>query len=141
LRLARERERLRIVGDQHGAPTWSFDLARMTAHIIAHFEQLTAQTKSSLADITLPASGIYHASGAGETTWHGFAAQAIAELQTHEPQTKLAIVEAIPTSEYPTPAKRPLNSRLDCSKLAYVLDWRMPDWRKSVSLAVADIIR
>jgi dTDP-4-dehydrorhamnose reductase len=141
LRLAREREHLRIVGDQQGAPTWSFDLARMTAHIVAHVEQLTAQTNSSLSDVTLPVSGIYHTSGAGETTWHGFAEQAIAELRAREPDTKLATVEAIPTSEYPTPAKRPLNSRLDCSKLAEVLDWRMPDWRQSVSLAVADLIR
>jgi dTDP-4-dehydrorhamnose reductase len=133
LKLAREREHLRIVGDQHGAPTWSFDLARMTAHVIARFEKLAAQSSSSLLEVTRPASGIYHASGAGETTWYGFAAQAIAELQALEPEAKLATVEPIPTADYPTPAKRPLNSRLNCSKLAKVLDWRMPDWRQSLS--------
>jgi len=139
LRLAREREHLRIVGDQHGAPTWSYDLARMAAHSIAHFEQLAEQTKSSLPEATLPVSGIYHASGAGETTWYGFAAQAIAELQELEPETKLATIEAIPTSEYPTPAKRPLNSRLDCSKLEEVLGWQMPDWRQSLSRVFAGL--
>jgi dTDP-4-dehydrorhamnose reductase len=133
LRLAREREHLRIVGDQYGAPTWSFDLARMTAHVVSHFEKLAAQSNSSLPEVTRPLGGIYHASGSGETTWCGFAAQAIAELQAREPATKLATVEPIPTAEYPTPAKRPLNSRLDCSKLAEVLDWRMPDWRQSLA--------
>jgi dTDP-4-dehydrorhamnose reductase len=139
LRLAREREHLRIVGDQHGAPTWSFDLARMTAHVVTHLEKLATQSNSSLPEVTLPVSGIYHASGAGETTWCGFAAQAIAELQTREPKSKLATVEPIPTAEYPTPAKRPLNSRLDCSKLAQTLDWRMPDWRQSLA-QVLDIL-
>ena len=133
LRLAREREHLRIVGDQHGAPTWSFDLARMTAHVVTNFENLATQSNSSLPEVTLPVSGIYHASGAGETTWCGFAAQAIAELQVREPESKLATVEPISTAEYPTPAKRPLNSRLNCAKLAQVLDWSMPDWQQSLA--------
>jgi dTDP-4-dehydrorhamnose reductase len=141
LKLAREREHLRIVGDQHGAPTWSYDLARMTAHVIEYFEQLAGESKSSLSEVTGSASGIYHASGAGETTWCGFAAHAVAELQTLEPETKLATLEAISTAEYPTPAKRPLNSRLDCLKLADVLGWRMPDWRESLSPVVANLAR
>jgi dTDP-4-dehydrorhamnose reductase len=141
LRLARERDHLRIVGDQHGAPTWSFDLARMTAHVITHTEKVATQSNSSLTEVTLPISGIYHASGSGETTWCGFAGQAIAELQAREPEIRLATVEAIPTSEYPTPAKRPLNSRLDCTKLANVLDWCMPDWRESLSNVLADLKR
>jgi dTDP-4-dehydrorhamnose reductase len=141
LRLARERDHLRIVGDQHGAPTWSFDLARMTAHVMTHFEKMAAQSNSSLPEVTLPMSGIYHASGAGETTWCGFAAQAIAELQTLEPETKFATVEAISTAEYPTPAKRPLSSRIDCTKLANAFDWHMPDWHESLSLAVAGLPR
>ncbi len=139
LRLAREREHLRIVGDQHGAPTWSFDLARMTAHVVTHFEKLAQQNSASLAEATQPASGIYHAGGSGETTWAGLAQQAIAELQAREPATRLATVEPIPTSEYPTPAKRPLNSRLNCTKLAEALDWRMPDWRESLTQVLADV--
>jgi dTDP-4-dehydrorhamnose reductase len=141
LRLAREREHLKIVTDQHGAPTWSFELARMTAHVMTRLEALSAERKCSLADAALPVSGIYHASGAGETTWCGFAAHAIAELQKLEPHIKLATVEPIPTSEYPTPAKRPLNSRLDCAKLDQTFDWQMPDWRDSVARVVADLPR
>jgi dTDP-4-dehydrorhamnose reductase len=141
LRLAREREHLKIVADQHGAPTWSFELARMTAHVMARLEALSAETKCSLSDAALPVNGIYHASGGGQTTWCGFAAQAIAELQKLEPQTTLASVEPIPTSEYPTPAKRPLNSRLDCSKLDQTFEWKMPDWSDSLTRVVAHLTR
>lgn len=141
LKLARERPHLRIVGDQHGAPTWSFDLARMTAHIIARFEALAAARTATLAEVTLPVSGIYHATGSGETTWHGFAAQAIADLQALEPTSTLATVEPITTSEYPTPATRPLNSCLDCTKLTRTLDFRMPDWRTSLALVIPALPR
>jgi dTDP-4-dehydrorhamnose reductase len=139
LRLAREREHLKIVADQHGAPTWSFELARMTEHVIGHVERLAAEAKCSLAEAALPLSGTYHASGAGQTTWHGFAVQAIAELQKLEPDTKLATVEAISTAEYPTPAKRPTNSLLDCSKLERVFGWRMPEWQKSVTQVIEQL--
>ena len=136
LRLAREREHLRVVADQHGAPTWSFELAQMTANVIGQVERLSEQGKCSLSEAALPLSGVYHATGSGETTWYGFAVQAIAELQKREPETKLALVEPIPTSEYPTPAKRPMNSLLDCSKLERTFGWRMPDWRDSVATVV-----
>jgi dTDP-4-dehydrorhamnose reductase len=139
LRLAREREHLRIVGDQHGGPTWSFELARMTAEVIGQLERATCNAKCSLEETVLPLSGIYHATGAGETTWYGFAAQAIAELRKLEPDCKLATVEAISTAEYPTPAKRPMNSLLDCSKLDQVFHWRMPDWRSSLSLVLTEL--
>jgi dTDP-4-dehydrorhamnose reductase len=89
--------------------------------------------------VTLPVSGVYHATGAGETTWYGFATQAIAELQKLEPDAKLATVEAISTAEYPTPSKRPQNSLLDCSKLERVFDWRMPDWHDSLTLVVSEL--
>ncbi len=136
LKLAREREHLKIVADQHGAPTWSFELARMTADVIVQIERLTEQGKYSLGEVALPLSGVYHATGSGETTWYGFAVQSIAELQKREPETKLASVEPIPTSEYPTPAKRPMNSLLDCSKLERAFGWRMPDWRESLATVV-----
>jgi len=136
LKLAREREHLKIVADQHGAPTWSFELARMTAHVIGQIERLAEEGKCSLSEVSLPLSGVYHATGSGETTWYEFAAQAIAELQKLEPDTKLATVEPIPTSEYPTPAKRPMNSLLDCSKLERAFGWRMPDWRDSLAAVV-----
>jgi dTDP-4-dehydrorhamnose reductase len=136
LKLAREREHLKIVADQHGAPTWSFELARMTADVIGQIERMSEQGKCSLSEAALPLSGVYHATGSGETTWYGFTVQSIAELQKREPETKLASVEPIPTSEYPTPAKRPMNSLLDCSKLERTFGWRMPDWRESVATVV-----
>jgi dTDP-4-dehydrorhamnose reductase len=140
LRLAAEREHLRIVGDQHGAPTWSFDLARLTAHAITQVEKLAAQNNCSLEEAVLPIRGIYHASGAGETTWYGFAAEAIAELQELKPDSRLATVEAISTAEYPTAAKRPANSLLDCSKLGAAFGWQMLDWRRSLSLVLRELI-
>jgi dTDP-4-dehydrorhamnose reductase len=141
LRLAREREHLKVVGDQHGGPTWSYELVRMTAHVIDQLEGVTAGSKCSLEETVLPVGGIYHAGGSGETTWCGFAAQAIDELRKLQPDAKLATVEAIPTSEYPTPAKRPMNSRLDCGKLEQVFGWRMPEWRDSLALVVGELNR
>ncbi len=136
LKLAREREHLRIVADQHGAPTWSFELARMTAHVIGRIEGIAAERKCSLSEAAGPLSGVYHATGSGATTWYGFAAAVIEEWQKREAGTKLATVEPIPTSEYPTPAKRPMNSLLDCGKLERTFGWRMPEWRESVSTVV-----
>jgi dTDP-4-dehydrorhamnose reductase len=113
----------------------------MTAHVIGRFEELAGQSKLTVEGVTRPVSGIYHASGAGETSWYGFARAAIAELQRLEPGTKLATLEAITTAEYPTPAKRPLNSRMDCEKLERVLGWRMPEWRGSLRLAMCEVRR
>jgi dTDP-4-dehydrorhamnose reductase len=92
LRLAQEREHLRIVADQRGAPTWSFELARMTADVIGQIERRSTQGNCSLAEAMLPFSGVYHATGSGETTWFGFAVQAIAEFQRLELEAKLATV-------------------------------------------------
>jgi dTDP-4-dehydrorhamnose reductase len=139
LRLARERDHLRIVADQHGAPTWSFDLARMTARVISHIESLAVAAGSSLTQVATPVSGVYHATGTGETTWYGFAKEAIAKLQIREPNSKFSSVNEISSVEYPTPAKRPLNSLLDCSKLREVFQWRMPDWRDSLSQVIAQL--
>ena len=137
LKLAREREHLRIVGDQHGAPTWSRDLARMTAHVIEQAE--AAANGQNLAAALADSSGIYHASGAGETTWHGFAAEAIRQQREREPNTRFAEIEVITTAEYPTPAKRPANSRLNCAKLQQQFNWRMPDWRESLQKVLAEL--
>jgi dTDP-4-dehydrorhamnose reductase len=136
LRLAREREHLRIVADQHGAPTWSFELARLTADVIGQVERIAGKNECSLSEAAIPLRGVYHATGSGETTWYGFATQAIAEWQKREPGAKLATVEPIPTTEYPTPAKRPMNSRLDCGKLERTFGWRMPEWSESLATVV-----
>ena len=136
LKLAREREHLKIVADQHGAPTWSWELARMTADVIRQIERLAEQKNCSLSEAAMPLSGVYHATGSGATTWYGFAAEAIGELQKREPDAELATVEPITTSEYPTPAKRPMNSLLDCGKLERTFGWRMPEWSESVRTVV-----
>lgn len=137
LKAARERDRLRVVADQHGAPTWSRDLARMTAHVIANIENRTNETP--LAEAMTGFNGVYHATGAGETTWFGFAAAAIGRARELDPAAKLAEIDAIPTSEYPTPAKRPANSRLSCEKLDAVFGWRMMDWRDSLHEVMAEL--
>lgn len=137
LRLAREREVVRVVADQHGAPTWSRDLARMVAHVITRIE---AELKG--CDLTTAASqwnGIYHAAGAGETTWYGFAAEAVRLAAEREPGTRWADVEAISTAEYPTPAKRPANSRMSGMKLREQFGWSMMDWRASLREVMAEI--
>jgi dTDP-4-dehydrorhamnose reductase len=137
LRAARERERLRVVADQHGAPTWSRDLALMTAHVM---QQIERDARGGDLCVALERfSGIYHACGRGETTWFGFAHEAIALLREHEPEGKLAEVDAITTAEYPTPAKRPANSRLNCEKLAANFGWKMMDWRDAVREVMAEL--
>jgi dTDP-4-dehydrorhamnose reductase len=137
LKLAREREHLRIVGDQHGAPTWSRDLAQMTAHVISQAEATI--NGQNLSAALARSSGIYHASGAGETTWHGFAAEAVRQQREREPDTRFAEIEAITTAEYPTPAKRPANSRLNCDKLQQQFNWSMPEWRESLRHVLAEL--
>ncbi len=130
LKLARERDQLRIVADQHGAPTWSRDLARMAAHVIAQIETTAdgRDLSTALADF----SGVYHAAGAGETTWHGFAAEAVRLQSKREPNIRFAEIAPITTAEYPTPAKRPANSRMNCAKLEQRFNWRMMDWHDSL---------
>jgi dTDP-4-dehydrorhamnose reductase len=131
LRLARERESIRVVDDQHGSPTWSRDLARMTANVIAQCEAAVARDRS-LMDVLVEMGGVYHAAGRGETTWCGFAEEAVRRLKESEPQARFAEIKAILTSDYPTAAKRPANSRMNCGKLAAQFGWRMMDWRDSL---------
>ena len=128
LKLARERKELRIVNDQHGAPTWSRDLARLAAHLVAHPE------------FNAPAlTGVYHAAGAGETTWAGFAEEMIHQASQQEPDAEFARIIGIPGSEYPTPAARPANSRLNCNKLGSTFAWKMMDWRASCLQVVSEL--
>ena len=137
LKLARERETLHIVADQHGAPTWARDLARMTARVVTRCE---AEARGcGLATLLGEIGGLYHAAGAGETTWHGFATQAVRLLQKAEPNTRFANIEAITSAEYPTPAKRPMNSRMNCGKLMERFGWKMIDWRDSLNEVMAEL--
>ena len=137
LRLAREREELRVVADQYGAPTWSRDLARMTAEVIGQCE---AEAQGYDLAIYLADTGqVYHAAGAGETTWYGFAVEAVRLMREREPGVRFAEIEAIATAEYPTAAKRPANSRMNCERLKERFGWRMMDWRDSLQQVLAEL--
>lgn len=141
LKLAREREMLRVVADQYGAPTWSRDLARMTSAVIAQCETKASLARTSIAETIAGVSGVYHAASGGETTWHGFASEAIRDMREQEPATRFATLEGIATTEYPTPARRPANSRLNCDKLARTFGWRMPEWQESLAAVIRDVAR
>ena len=124
-RLMRERPELKIVADQIGAPTWCRDLAEATAIILG---QLACHTEA------FAPWGIYHVSDAGETSWHGFA-QAIQQLDADATLTNAKLIP-IPSSEYPTPAKRPLNSRLNADKLERVFGLKLQHWQRALALCM-----
>jgi dTDP-4-dehydrorhamnose reductase len=121
MRLAREREKLRVVRDQFGCPTWSRMIAETTA--LALKQALTAKDLGAF-------KGVYHLAASGHTSWHGFA-ESIISLMPAEGRKCLA-VEPITTSEYPTPAKRPAYSVLSCEKLKRTFGLEMPDWKESL---------
>ena len=130
-RLMRERPELKIVADQMGAPTWCRDLAEVTAQVLS-------QLVSPLLETEKTASwGVYHMSNAGETSWHGFA-QAIQALDASDESRAPAHLLAIPGSEYPTPAQRPLNSRLNNDKLQRTFGLRLQDWRTALALCMSE---
>jgi dTDP-4-dehydrorhamnose reductase len=135
LRLARERSELKIVDDQVGAPTWSRLLAEVTSQMVAQFFSPLCRPAVSLADI----GGIYHATPAGSTSWHGFAAKIIegASRQAIPAAPKLI---PIPTSEYPLPATRPRNSCLSNEKLARAFGLAAPAWEESLALCLQEIV-
>ena len=139
LKLARERDTLRIVADQHGAPTWSRDLAQLTTAIIQQCEARGTQEEKPLVESLGTISGVYHVTGGGETTWHGFAEEALRQAGERQPSVALAALHAIPSIEYPTPAQRPYNSRLDNQKLARTFGQRLPEWRQSLA-SVMDLL-
>ena len=141
LRLAQQREELRIVDDQHGAPTWSRDLARLVAHVMERVSVRAAAVGTSLQEAVRTMQGIYHAADSGETTWFGFARQFLRVFAEARPEAKLARLVPIASSEYPTPARRPANSRLDCGRLRDVLGYTMPSWQESVAAVMAEVMR
>jgi len=121
MRLAREREKLRVVADQVGCPTWSRVIAETTAQALR--QAVAAGHWDAL-------SGTYHLASSGVTSWQGFA-QAIVNLMPAQGK-KCAVVEAISTPEYPTPAKRPAYSVLACAKLERIFGLRLPHWEESL---------
>jgi dTDP-4-dehydrorhamnose reductase len=120
-RLAREREKLHVVGDQLGCPTWSRMIAETTALVL---KQVKSDPNRSVFN------GVYHVAAGGFTSWHGFASRIIELMPAAE--RKCRGVEAITTADYPTPAKRPAYSVLDCDKLQRTFGLRLPAWETSL---------
>ncbi len=135
LRLAREREQLSVIDDQIGAPTGADLLADITAHVLR--QVLPAVGHNHLAQ-----PGIYHLAASGETSWHGYACFVLdaarkAGLDLRAGSDK---VFPIPSSAYPTPARRPNNSRLDTAKLRATFGLSLPDWRHGVARMLNEIL-
>jgi len=128
LSLAEKHARLRVVADQRGCPTAAADLAGAVLAIADRIQSSGWR----------PAyTGIFHAAGAGDTTWHGLASAAIAENARFD--GKQPPIDAITTADYPTPARRPADSRLDCAKLEAVFGVRLPDWRAALTRTITEI--
>lgn len=121
MRLAREREKLRVVRDQVGCPTWSRMIAETTA--LALTQVLTAPERQAF-------KGVYHLAASGQTSWHRFA-EAIVGLMPAQGK-KCSLVEAITTAEYPTPTRRPAYSVLSCERLKRTFGLQLPDWEESL---------
>lgn len=141
LRLAREKESLRVVADQIGAPTWSRAIAETTALALARIGALPG---AQWADKAAALSGTYHLTGGGETSWHGFACAIVEEALRHPDlasnmKLRPEAIEPIPTSAYPLPAQRPANSRMSNAKLARVFGLALPDWRVSLTQCLEDM--
>lgn len=122
LRLAQERERLTVIDDQWGAPTGADLIADVTAHAIRH-------VGNAPQDL-----GLYHLVASGETCWHAYARFVIETARGLRPELQIKATEIapVPTSAFPTPAQRPLNSRLDTSRLQARFGLHLPDWRQGV---------
>ena len=121
LRLSSERSRLRVVADQHGSPTAAADIAAAIVAIAARIGAGAGRW------------GVFHFTGAGTTTWHGFA-EAVVQLAGRG-----VPVDAISTAEYPTPARRPANSVLDCGKVAAAYGVAGRPWRDALAEVVAEL--
>ena len=128
LKLAAERESLSVVADQIGAPTGADLLADVTAHAL----------RQAHSDKTI--SGIYHLCGGGETSWHGYATFVCDFARSAGVTLKVGTIEAVPSSAFPTPAPRPLNSRLDTSKLRSTFDLSLPNWQDGVERMLIEIL-
>ncbi|MEK7882885.1 MULTISPECIES: dTDP-4-dehydrorhamnose reductase [Methyloversatilis] len=130
LKLAKERERLTVIADQFGAPTGAELLADVSAHAA---RMLRARPELS---------GLYHCVAAGETSWYGYATHVIERARAAGHAIKVApdAILPIPTTDYPTPATRPLNSRLDTRRLREVFGLVLPPWQQGVDRMLAEIL-
>ncbi|MCP3726182.1 dTDP-4-dehydrorhamnose reductase [Paraburkholderia sp. CNPSo 3272] len=133
LRVAGERDSLRVVADQTGAPTSARMIADLTAHVVSR-----AQRERNVGEFE---SGLFHMTAAGQTTWHGFAS---AIIEGARASGKMAIkatsIEPISSAEYPTPARRPLCSMLDNDKFDRRFGLGRLDWREGLALALDELL-
>lgn len=120
LKLAKDRESLSVINDQFGAPTGAELIADCTAHAIR-----VALENSNVA-------GLYHLIAAGETTWHAYATKVIEFAKAQGVELQVQTINAVPTSAFPTPAKRPANSRLNTDKFQQTFGLNLPDWTVGV---------
>jgi len=128
LKFAREGRALRVVDDQIGAPTWCREIADATTALLAR------------PDLAAPgADGLYHLSAGGFTSWFGFARAILDSPELVRLGIARPALEGIPTSEYPTPARRPRNSRLDCRRLERRARLRLAPWDEALGGAMAEL--
>jgi dTDP-4-dehydrorhamnose reductase len=132
LRLAQDRDKLTVINDQYGAPTGAELIADVTAHAIRRL----ANTQN------IALGGVYHLVASGETTWHAYANHVIDQAKQLSPALdwKVTEVAAVPTSAFPTPATRPLNSRLCTTKLQQAFGLVLPPWQQGVDRMLAEIL-
>lgn len=134
IRLGQERDSLRVIADQHGAPTTAALIADVTAQIVARY-WLHGRRES------FP-GGIYHLAAAGETTWHEYATAVLTGAAKRGLALRVdpAHIEPIPATAYPLPAPRPANSRLDTHKLRDTFDIHLPDWQQGIDHLLDQIL-
>lgn len=130
LRLASERDSLNVINDQFGAPTGADLLADIAAHAIRTVRQNTEL------------SGLYHLAAGGVTSWHGYASFVLDFARRADITLTVApdAIKPVPTSAFPTPAKRPHNSRLDTTKLRHIFDLNLPLWQTGVTRMLTEIL-
>ncbi len=128
LRLAKDRQTLNVIADQIGAPTG--------ADLIADITALAIQQAVQRPEL----SGLYHLAASGEISWHGYASYVIDFAKANGEQLAVTAVDPIETTAYPTPARRPLNSRLNTRKLRENFSLHLPDWQSGVTRMLMEVL-
>ena len=128
LRLAKDRETLSVIADQAGAPTGADLIADVTALAI---QQVVKRPELG---------GVYHLAAGGEISWHGYASHVIDFARGHGEQLMVTAINPIDTTAYPTPARRPLNSRLNTQKLRDNFSLHLPDWQSGVTRMLMEVL-
>lgn len=133
LRLAAEREELKVINDQIGAPTGADLIADVTAHVLRQAQDWAASAEGL---------GIHHLTAAGAASWFDYAGFVLAQAQArgHALKVQSQQIQAIPSGAYPAPARRPLNSRLDCTRLQDTFKLKLPLWQAGVKRMLDEIL-